>query len=418
VTGPVAAVTGAAATARAFLAPFPAADVEFVGFGNGSGSGMGQWGAFGYAALDHESYKWILAHYYGGTTLSTSMNQVSKDPLVSVDLNENDGAPVVVTSGSAFSFGGRGFRAGQAVRAALASGRWTLSEASGCSSTKWLPVASGLVNPVARPSSLLPSATEKQVLTICEAHGVDLPVRGIVKAYDSPGGAVTLSILPIEQYVQSVISTEVSWSWGVFGGTVGSPQGHAWGFQALEAQAVASRSYVGAELVSGGWEPYATACDSYCQSYTGMANESALADAAVVDTSGQILERNALPVLAQYSASTGGYSFRGQFPAVADGGDAVCIKSSFYTCNPCHRWYASVPVRTIERTFASVGKLAEVVVTKRNGLGALDGRAETVEIIGTTRAKVSVPGYKLESLLADGNPNYCASDWYGVTNGP
>ncbi len=418
VTGPVAAVTGASATGRAAIAPFPAADVEFVGFGNGPGNGMGQWGAFGYASLDHDTYKWILAHYYGGTTLSVSKNQVSNDPVVSVDLNENDGAAVVVTSASPFSFGGHGFRAGQAARASLSAGRWTLSDASGCSSTKWLPVASGLVDPVARPFSLQPAATIKQVLTICEAGGVDLPVRGTVEAFDSPGGAVTLSILSIEEYVRSVISTEVSWSWGLFGGSAGSPQGHAWGFQALEAQAVASRSYIAAELVSGGWQKYATACDSYCQSYTGMANESALANAAVADTAGQILERNGMPVLAQYSASTGGYSYSGQFPAVPDSGDSVCIKSSFYTCNPCHRWSASVPVGTVERAFTSVGKLAEVVVTKRNGLGALDGRAETVELIGTTGAKLSVLGYKLESLLAAGNPNNCASDWFRVTNGP
>jgi hypothetical protein len=418
VAGPVAAVTGPAAAARASMAPFPAADVDFVGFGDGSGNGMGQWGAFGYAALDHETYKWILTHYYGDTTLSLGNNQVSDDPLVSVDLNENDGHPVVVTSGSAFSFGGHAFRAGQAVRAALSSGRWTLSDASGCSSTKWLPVASGLVNPVAKPSSLLPSATDRQVLSVCEADGVDLALRGTVQAFDSPGGAVTLSILPVEQYVESVISTEVSWSWGLFGGSTGSPQGHAWGFQALEAQAVASRSYVAAELVSGGWEPYAIACDSYCQSYAGMANESTLSDAAVADTAGQILERNGLPVVTEYSASTGGYSYKGQFPAVPDSGDAVCIKSTFYTCNPCHRWSASVPVGKIVHAFPTVGKLAQVLVTKRNGLGALDGRAETVEILGTTGVKVSAPAYELESLLAAGNLNHCASDWYGITNGP
>jgi len=72
---------------------------------------MSQWGAFGYAALDHESFQWILAHYYPGTTLSYSDSLVSTDPMVSVDLNENDGDPVVVTSQSAFSFGGSSFPA-------------------------------------------------------------------------------------------------------------------------------------------------------------------------------------------------------------------------------------------------------------------------------------------------------------------
>ena len=131
--GPAALASGAAGSAApAPLAPFPARTVDFIGYGNGHGHGMGQWGAFGYAAVDHETYKWILAHYYGGTRLSSKGNLTSKDPLVRVDLNENDGHPVVVTSPSPFSFGGHSFRAGQAARAVLSAGRWTLSEAAGC----------------------------------------------------------------------------------------------------------------------------------------------------------------------------------------------------------------------------------------------------------------------------------------------
>ena len=431
--GPLLLTGSAAATARSSLAPFPAPNVDFVGLGNGSGLGMGQWGAFGYAALGHAPYRWILAHYYGGTTLSPGDNLVSKDPRISVDLNENDGDPVVVTSGSAFSFGGHSFLGGQAVRAVLSSGRWTLSDAAGCSSTKWARVASNLVNPVAVPSSVQPSATLNEVLTVCEGNGVDLAVRGTVEAYGSPRGAVTLSILPVEEYVRSVISAEVSWSWGLFGGSDGSPQGRPWGFQALEAQAVATRSYVAAELASGGWAPYATACDSYCQSYPGMANESPILNAAATDTAGQILEQPGTPgapgapvtpgapgtpVFAEYFASSGGYTVSGRFPSVVDRGDVVCIKSGYYTCNPCHKWWAAVPVRSVEKTFPSVGRLAAVEVTQRNGLGSLGGRVESVEIVGTTGAKVSVSSYALGSLLAGNNPHYCVSDWYGVTNGP
>ena len=293
--GPVVLAPGAAATPPSLFAPFPAPNVDFVGFGNGSGLGMSQWGAFGYAALDHETYQWILAHYYGGTALSSRGNLVSTDPTISVDLNENDGDAVVVTSESAFSFGGEAFPGGQAVRAVLSQGTWTLSQAAGCSSTSWTPVLSQVVNPVAVPSSVQPSATLSQALTICEHDGTDLAVQGTVEAYDSPRGAVTLNILPIEEYVQSVISAEVSWSWGLFGGGTGSPQGHPWGFQALEAQAIATRSYAAAELASGGWAPYATSCDSYCQSYPGMTNENPMLDAAVSDTAGQILEQPATP---------------------------------------------------------------------------------------------------------------------------
>jgi peptidoglycan hydrolase-like amidase len=422
--GPVVLAPRSAATVRYSITPFPGRNVDFVGFGNGFGVGMGQWGAFGYAAVDHESYRWILAHYYGGTTLSTGANVVSADPSISVDLNENDGDPVVVTSPSAFSFGGEQFPGGQAVRAALSQGTWTLSQAPSCASTSWTQIASQLVNPVAVPSSLRASATSSQVLTLCEHDGADLAVSGTIEAYDAPSGAVTLNILPVEEYVRSVLSGEVSWSWGLFGGRTGAPSDHAWGFQALEAQAVATRSYVASELVSGGWAPYATACDSSCQSYSGMAGENRMLDAAAADTAGQILVRDGAtatagaPVLAEYSASTGGYTVGGPFPSVVDRGDSVCIKSRFYTCNPCHKWWASVPVSTIEKAYPSVGVLAAVEVTERNGLGPLGGRVENVALVGTNGAVVFVPVPALTALIGANNKGYCASDWYGVTNGP
>jgi hypothetical protein len=93
-SGPILLAAGAGATARATLAPFPASNVDFTGYGDGPGYGMGQWGAFGYAAVEHETYSWILNHYYGdGTVLSLSGNIMSKDPMISVELTENAGAP-------------------------------------------------------------------------------------------------------------------------------------------------------------------------------------------------------------------------------------------------------------------------------------------------------------------------------------
>ena len=103
------------------------------------------------------------------------------DPTISVDINENDGRPLIVTSASPFSFGGSSFLGGQYVRAVLSSGEWTLSEATSCSSSSWVRVASQLIDPVAVPSSLLESASTTQALTIC-VHG-----GGTLTARDSRG---------------------------------------------------------------------------------------------------------------------------------------------------------------------------------------------------------------------------------------
>ena len=74
--------------------------------------------------------------------------------------------------------------------------------------------------------------------------------------------------------------------WGALGGA--GPQGQPWGFQELEAQAVAVRSYVMAE--PGSYGGYADTCDLDCQTYRGTLNESAITDLAVADTAGQVME--------------------------------------------------------------------------------------------------------------------------------
>ena len=178
-----------------------------------------------------------------------------------------------------------------------------------------------------------------------------------------------------------------------------------------------------------------------------MADETSVMDLAVSDTAGEILEQPGVPpapatpaaqgslevrtvlpgqpgedagvpVLAQYSASTGGRTVGGPFPGVVDRGDSVCIKSPYYTCNPCHRWSAAVPVSALEKKFKSLGALAAVQVTQRNGVGALGGRVEAVAIVGVSGAEMTVAPYELGALVAGHNHYHCASDWYAVTNGP
>jgi hypothetical protein len=75
-------------------------------------------------------------------------------------------------------------------------------------------------------------------------------------------------------------------------------------------------------------------------------------------------------------------------------------------------------VRAIEKAFPSVGELAAVEVTQRNGLGSLGGRVDTVAVVGTNGAVVSVPVAAMEALIGANNQGDCSSDWFGLTNGP
>jgi SpoIID/LytB domain protein len=383
------AATGTAGAPAAWV-PFPDGLVHVDGHGWGPGIGMGQWGAFGDAAVGHETYQWILAHFYGGTTLASN----GGDPYLSVGVVENTGAPLVVTSQSKFRLGGEEIPAGEAARAVLHpdTGTWVVKTGSSCTATRWkkVGVVTGTVQAV--PSSQQPTAPDSSLLTICRADGVDMTVRGLVRGViDRSGGtpvAQTINLVRLDQYVADVVPSESPAGWGELGGTAGAPQGEPWGFQSLEAQAVAARTYALAYVAAGGFEGWAGICDSgWCQSYPGTANETAISTLAATDTSGETLEIDGSPAPTEYSASTGGWTAPSRFPAVADAGDSVCLASTgYWSCNPDHYWQVTIPVTKVEARFPKIGSLLAVHVLTRNGLGAWGGRALRVKIRGTTGA--------------------------------
>lgn len=399
------AAAGFAATATAATSPnpFPNGTVSLKGHGYGPGIGMGQWGAFGYAAVEEFTYPEILSHFYGGTTLATAPN----DPDITVAIIENDDDPVTVTSPSPFSFGGKTFAAGTVVRALLTAAGWQLRTASSCAAPSFTLVAKGLADPVAIPASRAADAPVTDLLTLCRGDGADVTYRGEIEAYDYEGLERTINILPLGQYVADVVPSESSSSWGEAGAP--GPQHEPWGFQELEAQAVAARTYALSYEADGGWSSgYADICDSdFCQEYPGVGNESALATRATVHTARQYLELGNAPAQIEYSASTGGYTVAGIFPAVVDAGDSVCIKSSGWTCNPDHTWKASITVKAIESQFPSIGALESVKVTSRNGLGAWHGRVLTIELTGAT-GTLSESGDAFQAQFS------LMSDWFVV----
>ncbi|HRE01456.1 MAG TPA: SpoIID/LytB domain-containing protein, partial [Ilumatobacteraceae bacterium] len=112
--------------------------------------------------------------------------------------------------------------------------------------------------------------------------------RGAIRTVNDAAGANrTVSELPVEQYVRSVVANELHGSVGALGGGRGA--------QALQAQAVAGRTYA---LIENQY-PYAKTCDNNCQSYLGAgyrvgvgggwsSAEHPAADAAVLATAGVV----------------------------------------------------------------------------------------------------------------------------------
>lgn len=307
--------------------------------------------------------------------------------------------------------------AGEAVDFRLqANGTWNAYVAGSCTAALHhrataRPLATNLVDPVASPKRTSPSAPLASLLTLCRHDGVDQRLRGSIEAYDRQGYERTINLVPLESYLEGVVPGEVSSSWGTDGTATGAPQHERWGFQALEAQAVAARSFEEAVAASGGWAGYADICDSIsCQAYVGAAYESHLSNLAVTDTTGQVrVSGSGAGTIAttNYSASTGGYTDGAQFPAVPDLGDACVVPGKPLECNPVHTWVVTVSAAQLTAALPRLGKLIGLGVTSRNDKGAFGGRARSVSLVGTAR-RVVESGNAVASALG------LRSDWFAV----
>ncbi len=390
-------------------AAYPSNSVSLTGHGFGHGRGMGQWGAFGYA-IAGAPWSSIVTHYYSGATPAlTSPGQEGTQ--VRVALTENNGNDVIVTSGTGFTADGVHIGGGQAVfMHANGLGGWDLRSGPSCAGPWPLnPFASGVANPQVAPgtNSVIgdPNAAAL-ALQLCHVGG-NLSVRGSLEATytSSPAQARTVNVVPLEDYVVGVVPNESPAYWGTIGSP--GPQGHAWGFQELEAQAVAARSYVMAAL--GSYGGYADTCDQTCQTYRGIANENPLTDAATLDTAGYVMEEHGQIMTTEYSASTGGYTAPGTFPAVPDAGDSVCPPGVAGACNPNHTWQVSIPVSSIEATWPQLGVFESISVTARNGYGDWGGRVLSMTLVGSSQ-NVVVTG---DQFAADFN---LLSNWFAPTH--
>jgi SpoIID/LytB domain protein len=396
--------------------------ITVTGHGWGHGYGAGQYGQAGYAILGQQSYQWILGHYYGGTNIATVPDQ-----LVSVELQGNAFNNITVFSPVNYAIAGISVPGGYLTQLVLGSnGQYnaevSTTAVSGCgSSPGWNVVASNLspassvITPgVGTSISAMTQENWNDSLQLCYPNGNVEHVYGYIEGITYYTGQYplqrTVNVLPVESYLQGVVASETPASWGTYGAP--GPQGEPWGFQALEAQAVESRSFALSNPM--GWFGFADTCDSTeCQVYSGMWNPNSpsaplyqLADQAIQDTAGQVMEwPNGQIAETQFSASTGGYTNNGQFPAVVDQYDNICIPQ---LCNKFNTWTQTLTSSQIEAQFPSIGNLTQLVVDSRNGYGDMGGRVTAISIVGTN-GSVEVSGATFASDLG------LNSDWFELS---
>jgi stage II sporulation protein D len=284
------------ASSRAQTAGLSAPVFVVSGGGYGHGVGLSQFGAFAQAKAGR-SYTDILSFYYPGTVLA-------KAPLAKVRVLVADARPSVKI-GSSVPF--------SVVDATGTSTPLPAGEVALKPDLK-LPGVDG--KPVALPGPLVFQPGKGATLTL-DGKGY----RGTLRASVVPKGLQVVDVVALDAYIQGVVPGEVPKEWPA---------------AALQAQAVAARSYALANLVKNrDFDLYA---DPRSQMYYGVSAESPATTAAVTSTRGQVLMYGGKVATTFYYSSSGGRTASAQdvfglslpyLQARDDPWDAV---------SPYHRW--------------------------------------------------------------------------------
>ncbi len=148
--------------------------------------------------------------------------------------------------------------------------------------------------------------------------------RGTIDLAPAGGGIDAIDVLPLDQYVAGVVPGEVDASW---------PRA------ALEAQAVAARSYALATDAGGSlFDQYA---DTRSQMYKGLSGEEPASTAAVRATAGQVVTYGGQVATTYFFSTSGGHTENVE--NVFYGSRALPylrgVKDPYDYYAPLHRWH-------------------------------------------------------------------------------
>ncbi len=336
------------------------------GAGFGHGIGMSQYGADGFAQHGW-TFDRILARYYTGTALGS----VSTDTVVRVLLQ----SPSVATFSGATAAGSRHLNAGRTYRVVRSgAGRVALESASG----RTLATSGGPLR-VTGPGPLTLNGTAGNGVSNGSYRGWFEFRPGAL------GGVIVVNAVGIEQYV---------------GGVVGAESPASWPLPALEAQAVAARTYAITTGHGGAFDQYP---DTRSQVYLGVRAETASTNRATNGTHGQIVTYNGQPAVTYFFSTSGGRteniedSFVGAQPkpwlkSVGDPYDSV---------SPLHRW------GPITMSLGSAGsRLGALVKGSFRGISVIQRggspRIVYADVVGSAgRTRVTGPTLKARFGLRD-----------------
>ena len=360
------------------------------GHGWGHGHGMSQYGAYGAAKVRGLTYRQIVDFYYPHTTLAgtplstqvrvllhgTSTSNLVVAPRGAAKLTAMtpvDGVPDCVLPDSVDD--GKTSVAQWRARVVTTPDGTRLRLQASADGDTWTrqPTLDGCDPAWSKPLDGNITFDGGSAVNLVRSSGVSA-YRGLLRAAFTGTHIYVVNALPLDSYLVSVVPSEMPASWAP---------------AALEAQAVAARTYASYEIAHPKNKHYYDVYDdTRDQVYSGKGHEYASTTAAVKATedpeaqTGDILvDGDGHPAFTQFSSSDGGWTVNGgqpYLPAQQDPYDGLVPSS-------VHSWATSVSARAIQQAYgAQIGTLQALVVTGRDGNGQWGGRITALTLQGTS----------------------------------
>jgi len=372
-----------ALSAAAVLVPAGAARADYVidGRGFGHGVGMSQYGAYGYAQREGRDFRWILGHYYPGT----SVGRVAS-ARVRVVLRDTR-TPKLCGATRARAAGGRSLR--------LRDTRTYAFSAYGAGKVRVVDTTSKRT----RAKLTAPVRVTGGTSTCVRGEAINGvrngSYRGTMRIERWTGRRLlAVNDLGVESYLRGVVSAEMPASWAA---------------EALKAQAVVARSYALRNRdAARAFDLYP---DTRSQVYRGVAGETAAAIAATRATRA-LAVRYGVEIAQTFFHSTSGGRTAGYVEGFGGGLEVPYLRpveDAYDDISPVHTWQVRLTDRQMERKLEEVrlGALEDVKVTATGETG----RVSEVDVIGE-RGTIGITGLELRRLLG------LRSHWFAIRRDP
>ena len=233
-----------------------------------------------------------------------------------------------------------------------------------------------------------------EVLTIRPSGAGELALdgrryRGALELRHKSGGLTAVNIVPVDDYLQSVVPEEMPTDWPA---------------KALKAQSVAARSFSLASRGRHASEGYDLCTTTHCQLYTGTAAEKTASTAAVRATRGEVLTYGGRPIEALFHTDSGGMT---ESSENVWGSHVPYLRAVRDAQTKTLPWTKTITRADLERKLAAkghhIGKVRSIALSPLAiGRAAKDrtasGRVKTMTVKGTKGA-ATLSGTTWRSLL-------------------